>query len=453
MADFLEFFNLRDAYNQTLQPIGKRVFASSANLHQLAQFLFFAPITDMSGVLDYRRRAHRDRVNIPYAIPGAQINRAQDAKIVQTQSRLKTIVSQPAIASHIQANYANAPYYQANPLSPSPQPKDPLWTKAELLMQDMARTAWATAISGKWIDIATIQPGGSLTAAEITKITVGHSIDPTRGTGFLKFTKTGSKLAFKAPGDNIYGPDIVVANANTYTLYCGSSAGSVTVTTGTLPSSDGLCEIEFKSSGNTPDGLISLMEPDQIISLPAPTALLPKYLDELKLKLFPAYRESMWTVFIMHPSDLNALAEVARSYGGATFAEEDFGSLLAPVPEGLLPMAKRKLPVYRGSAIITDDTMPIKMMDGKPTRPVICVNLDPRTLESDGVDFGAFIGVVRGLPTGKIYQQYGFGWYIEPLGVAQDSTNHMMRIQLDHSWALGSSGAAAMMEGFYNPLY
>ena len=27
-------------------------------------------VTDASGVLDYRRRAHKDKINIPYAIPG-----------------------------------------------------------------------------------------------------------------------------------------------------------------------------------------------------------------------------------------------------------------------------------------------------------------------------------------------------------------------------------------------
>ena len=202
MADALEFFNLRDAYNQTVQPIGKRVYASSANMHQLAQFLFFAPITDASGVLDYRRRAHKDKINIPYAIPGAAIGRAPDPRIVQTQSRLKQIVAQPAIASHIQSAYANAPYYTSNPMSPSPQPKDPLWTRAEMIMQDMARTAWATAITGKWLDVAMIKPGGSLTAVDIPAISVGHSIDNTRGTGFLRFTKANSTLTFKAPGDH-----------------------------------------------------------------------------------------------------------------------------------------------------------------------------------------------------------------------------------------------------------
>lgn len=453
MADALEFFNLRDAYNQTVQPIGKRVYASSANMHQLAQFLFFAPITDASGVLDYRRRAHKDKINIPYAIPGAAIGRAPDPRIVQTQSRLKQIVAQPAIESHIQSAYANAPYYTSNPMSPSPQPKDPLWTRAEMIMQDMARTAWATAITGKWLDVAMIKPGGSLTAVDIPAISVGHSIDNTRGTGFLRFTKANSTLTFKAPGDNLYGPEVVVAANNTYTLYCGSSAGYVTVTTAALPASDGLCEIEFSSTGNNPDGLISLMEPDQITSLPTPTAISPKYLDELRNKLFPAYRDSMWTVYIMHPSDLNALKEVARSFGGSTIDHEDFGNALAPVPQDILPMAKRKLPVYDGHAIIVDDTVPIKMMDGKPTRPVLCVCLDPRTPESDGIDFGAFIGVVRGMPTGKVFQQYGFGWYIEQLGVAHDATLYQMRVCLDHSWALGSSGAAAMMEGFYNPLY
>lgn len=452
MAGELEFYSLRDAYNQTVQPMGRRVYASSANVHQLAQFLFFIPIIDNSGALDYRRRAHGDFINIPYSIPGSSINRAPDARVVSVRTELHEITAQPSIASSVQLNYANAPYMVSNPLSPMPMQKDPLWTKAEMLMQDMARTAWSTAISGKWIDLCQIKPGGSLTAAEITNIEVGHSVNYIRGTGFLRFTRATMTLEFKAPGDNIYGPAVVVANANTYTLRAGATGGYIKVTTGVLPVSDGLCEIEFSSTSNRPDGLIALMEPDQIRSLPVPTRILPKYLDELLTMLFPAYRDSMWTVFIMHPRDLNALKEVARSMN-TQLDHDDFASLMAPVDPDILPIAKKKLPTYDGHAILVDDTLPIKMMDGKQTRPILAVCLDPRQPESDNVDFGAFVGVLRGPVQGAIYRQYGFGWYIENLGASQQATVHMMRVCLNHAWALGSSGAAAMIEGFFSDIF
>jgi len=445
------FYTTRDAYMLTRQPLGKQVFASSWNVHQLAQFVHFSPIVDGSASVDYRRRAHGDFVQMQYITPGAAVTPTKDPHIVELKARLRTAVRQPQVPTHQRQNYNNAPFMSNGPWQTIP---DPLWAKTYQVISDMARTAWTTAISGRNIDTCALAPAGSIPATFIAAggIFPGPYNDPIRGNGMLEFTFGTKKVHYKAPGDADYGPEVIVtAPGQIITLRSGNMDAWITFTVGVIPGSDCQSELLFSSTTNQPDGLISLIEKDQIIPLTVPTAIDFKHLRQLLNKLNPAYRDSASTVFIMHPEQFAALESVARGLGGYILTIKSFGTNTNEPPPTLKAMGLIELPVWEGHPILQDDTIPIKVIGGKPTRAVFCVNLDPMVMEGENIDFGAFVGIVRGPVFGPVWQGFGFGWQVQSLGTDQHSTNDLARVTLDHGWALGSSGAASMMEGLYDP--
>jgi hypothetical protein len=444
------FYTTRDAFMLTRQPLAKQVFASSWNVHQLAQFMHFNPIVDGSASVDYRRRAHGDLVQIQYITPGAAVTPTKDPHIVELKARLRTAVRQPQVPSHVRQNYNNAPFMGGSPWRNTP---DPLWAKTYQVISDLARQAWTTAISGRHIDTCSLSPSGAILATFISGvIDPGPYNDPIRGTGMLEFIFGTKKVHYKAPGDVDYGPEIGPINpGDIVTLRSGNMDAWITFTVGVLPLSDAASELLFSSTSNQPDGLITLIEKEQIITLPTFTAIDFKHLRQLLNKLNPAYRDSESTVFIMHPEQFAALESLARGLGGATLQIRQFGMQTADVAPTLKGMGMITLPTWEGHAILQDDTIPIKVIGGKPTRAVFCVNLDPQVLEGEDIDFGAFVGIVRGDPFGPVWQGFGFGWEVVELGRDQQSTNDLARVTLDHGWALGSSGAASMMEGLFDP--
>jgi hypothetical protein len=443
------FYTTRDAFMLTRQPVAKRVFASSWNVHQLAQFISFTPIVDGSASVDYRRRAHGDFVAMQYITPGAAVNPTKDPHIVELKARLRTGVKQPQVPSHTRENYNNAGFMMQGPWRPMP---DPLWAKTYQVISDMARTAWTTAITGRNIDTCALAPEGSLSPTFISgSIDPGPYNDPIRGNGLLKFVFGTSKVSYKAPGDVDYGPEVVINNGDLVTLRSGNMDAWINFRVGTKPGSDGASELLFTSTKNEPDGLMTLIEKDQIIAQPVPTAIDFRHLRSLLNKLNPAYRDSENTVFIMHPEQFAALESLARGLGGATLMVKQFGTMMNEPPITLKGMGLIMLPTWEGHPILQDDTIPIQMLAGKPTREIFCVNLDPMIMEGEDIDFGAFVGIVRGPVFGPVWQGFGFGWKVEDLGPDQHSTNDMARVTLDHGWALGSSGAASMMTGLYDP--
>lgn len=445
------FYGFRDAYKATQMPFGKCVFASVFKVHQIAQFIRFATILDGSATLDYRRRAFGNEVKLRWALPGQAITPSPDPAIVEARSSLRVSYTDVPIATHLRNNYTNQQF-----MSPSGGPfrtgPDPLWGKVYQTMMDLARQKWDTTFSGRFIDTCTFAGGGGLTATFVTgAISPGPYNDPGRGQGSLKFTAATSKAAFRAPGDADYGPEVVVATSDVVTLRSGNADARITFTVGTLPASDAHSDLVFSSTTQQPDGLISLMEPTQITALGTPTAIDFKHLDLALTKLHPAYRNSAGTVFVMNDGQFNALLSLARSLGGTTLLTKSFGEMFANIPPGLEQMGLIELPTYRGHPIIIDNSLPMTVVDGKPTYPLICVCLDPMTTEGGNTEWGAFVGAMRGPVGGPVMNAFGFGWEISYLGRSQSSSNDLARISLETCWALGSSFAAAMITDFYDP--
>lgn len=437
------FFSTLDAWAMTEHKFNRQVFANSFLANQLAQLMSFDSIVDGSNSKSYFRRAYGEFTKITYISPGSSITQTDDPKVVEIRSFLREAVAQPFMASTTRRAYTNSPGLQP----------DPLAAKAMLVMQEVARGAWGTAINGRYTDTCTISPDGKLTSAFVSgSIYASTYNDSINGRGRLKFAFGTKKAAYSAPGDSEYGAEsAALTPGDTITLRSAHKDAYITFTVGTLPAGDAQAELIFSSTNKEPDGLIALMEAGQKSSFGVPTAVTFEHLDALLDQLHGTYRNNRMTVLCMDASQKRALKSLNRQMGGSTLETAAMWELMVNVPDDLKSLALQKIEIYNGHPLLTIDDMPTTIINNKPTKPIVAVCLDPMVSEGIGVDHGGFYGLVRGGPNENVVQQHGFGWKIRDLGLAYEKDEEAIRIQLSHGWALGSSGAAAMKSGFYNP--
>ena len=71
-------------------------------------------------------------------------------------------------------------------------------------------------------------------------------------------------------------------------------------------------------------------------------------------------------------------------------------------------------------------------------------------MEDAETESGGFYGITRGTPDGAVMQgTSGMGFQIKDIGTLQNETSDAMRITWEGAWCLGSSGAAAKYENFW----
>jgi len=437
MADF---YSLREAMFVTAFPVAAQVYASSWEADQMAEFLRFRSVTDGSATVTYMRRKTGDKISAEWITPGQVLAASADPKLVEIAVRLRSMVKQPKIPSHLRQNYNNGTLT-----------RDPLLKKVFMTLRDVARDIWQTSVTGLYIDTAVLLAGGGLTAAHLGTITPGPYNDPQRGYGALKFVKATMKMSYRCPGDNDFGDEVVVANGTKVTLRSAHVAGYVTLTPVALPATDGHTEVEFSSTSKQPDGLDNLIDPSMIITNAAPVATNFRQLDEMLTKLNPAYRDSPGTCYIFNSEQINALEDRARAFGGAKLDDVSFGNDEVGLPD-FLGMAERKVRAYKGHPILCNDRIPAVVLGGKSTHAGYCVCLDPNVMEDAENDGGAFTGITRGAPEGAVLGgAYGLGFSLEDLGTLQNETSSAMRLTWEGAWELGSSGAASKITGLFDP--
>lgn len=442
MADF---YSLRDAMFVTPFPVARQVFQSSWEADAMAEMMKFRTIVDGTAQDVSARRKIGDKLSAEWIIPGQVISPSKDPKIVEVVTRLRFMAKQPKIPTAQRRNY-NSPQGTYG--------VDPLVKKVFQVLKDISRDIWSTAINGVYIDTAAIVAGGGLTSANIlatgTVITPGPYNDPQRGQGALDFSFAKKALRFKSAGDNDFGDYVAFAPGDKVTLRSQHIAGYITLTTAaSYPSSDANCLIEFSSSTQQPDGLVNLIDPSMILSNSIPTALNFSHLDQLQTKLNPAYRDNPMTCYVLHSREINALKDRARQFGGAKLEDKPFGEEMRDLPE-FMGMAPRMVPHYNGHPILVNDRIPDVILAGKPVHPAYMVCLDPEVMEDADSSYGGFYGIVRGAPDGAVLEgANGMGFSIIDLGTLQNETSDAMRVTWEGAWALGSSGAAAKFENFW----
>jgi len=437
-----QFYTQIDAWALTELSFNRQVFANSFRANQLAQLMSFDTVLDGSNSKSVFRRAYGEFTDIKYLSPNSAILNTKDPKIVEIRSMIRDAVAQPAMSGILRRAFTN---------NPARQP-DPLAAKAMLVMQELARGAWATAITGKYTDSCTIASNGSLTAAFVAgSINASAYNWAVNGNGRLKFAGGTKKASYSAPGDPDYGEEsAALAPGDVVKLRSAHKDAYIEFTVGALPAGDAQAELIFSTTTNQPDGLIALMESGQKSSFGVPTAVTFEHLDALIDQLHGAYRNNRMTVLCMDAAQKRALKSLNRMMGGSTLETAEMWELMVNVPDDLKSLALDKVEIYNGHPLLTIDDMPTKLIAGKVTKPIIAVCLDPMVSEGMGVDHGGFYGLLRGGPNQNVVQQHGFGWNIRDLGLAYEKDEEAIRITLSHAWALGSSGAASMKEGFFN---
>lgn len=446
------FFTLRDAIQNTMFRFTKQVFASSWDTNQLAMLCSMTPVLDFStdgtqSSVEYRRRAKGQYEQLKYIAPGSGITTTADPHIMSLRSYLRFASQNVKIPSTLRTNFNNAPFGIVNGRP------DPLLARVMMLIDDWSRRMWETAFTGRHIDSAVMTANTSLPANFINgSISPGPYNDKDRGTGYLKWDAGNQEVSYKAPGDSDFGVPEAVITGQTVTLTSAHIQADVTFTLGTLPGSNGTAEIVFSSSTNQPDGLIQLIEPSMKVTLANATNFEFKMVGDLLNKLAPVFQESPRTVIVMHPDNFEAAYNLSQQSGGALIKEEAFDKVFAEyIPPGTEKFTLRTIHTYRGHPILKCSQIPVKMIGGKPTRAMFAVSLDPTAGMGDGMDVGGFAGIVAGSMADDVRATFAGGWSVKYIGTSENADVDVARVNLSHGWVLGHGGAAAMVEGLYDP--
>lgn len=234
-------------------------------------------------------------------------------------------------------------------------------------------------ITGHTLSSGTIfTQGGSATTPYVdTLVSTSAYMDSDRdGPGSIRYTHTGTFLAFRAPGDKEYGPNVACAADGSYTLYSVNPSKWIRVT---LDVSDATADTEalirFTSTTYEFDGLEKLVTPGQTRSSSGSNgdALSLTILDELVHSL--AAGDPSKRAFVMHSKLVRKYMDLLRAGGGVTMMELASGV---------------KVPEYMGIPILRNDNVACDESKGSGS------TLSSVYLLSLGEDEGVYMGALGG---------------------------------------------------------
>lgn len=235
------------------------------------------------------------------------------------------------------------------------------------------------------------------------------------GPGLLRYTHTGTKLAFKAPGDSGFGDDVVCATDGSYTLYSQNKSKWVRLTLDVSDANaDATRAIYFTSSTNEFDGMNKIIDPSMLLSSSGANGDSISFAKLDRMITMEKVRTNR--AFIMPSQLLEKFMSLLRAVGGAT-----------PI-HLTLPGLNGTVPSYRGIPILENDYIGATESKGEAT------TLSSIYLASLTAEEGLFVGVpgtgndaidVQGEPD----RQTVLGWRIERLGARETVAHRRTRVQ------------------------
>ena len=430
------FTSLREAWYRTEWKLARQIYQMIYVNNPFAEFVKFAPLMGQESV-EWHRRKVSDEVTGQWIVPGSAISPTALPKVVRVSTELRRLVKQMQLPAGI-VNQVTSLY---------PDPWAPVIKQSVL---DIGRQIWTTAITGQFVDTATIGPGSSLTAAMTGTITPNPYNPITNGAGMLQFNVGDSTMQYRAPGDSEFGDRVAVVNGTAATIRSKNTAGAVTLTPVALPAVDANAVINFTSTNLTPDGLDVLI--DSSMSTDGAVNgddISFELLDAMRFSLAEPYQSDSLTVYVMHTKQLTKLLSLARSMGGADI---NTVPLATPAEMQIADAPQRRIHYYMGHPILPCDHIPaVARGAAASTRPIYCVSLNPTLQDADSVmsstsqiPIGGFCGVTAGMVDGEIEEgPYGLGFGIENIGLMEGSDNRAKRLIWNGAWILGSAKAAA----------
>jgi hypothetical protein len=227
------------------------------------------------------------------------------------------------------------------------------------------------------------------------------------GLGTLRYTHTGTFLAFRAPGDAAYGPNVACASDATYTLYGDNPSKWIKVT---LDVSDATADAErvirFTSSTNEFDGLKVLVTPGQTRTSVGASG------DALSLGILDELIDSVLTgsnrVFVMNGKLQRKFKELLRAGGGVDMVQ---------LASGVMVPSYAGIPIVRNENILSNETKSATTLSS-----VYLLSLG----EDDGVYLGALGGEKFDVEANPMTASL-MGFRLSDLGPIQDGTKGNVR--------------------------
>lgn len=199
-------------------------------------------------------------------------------------------------------------------------------------------------------------------------IVVGPGHDPRLGPGILKYTHSGTTIAYKAPGDAQYGAAVAVSAG--VKVYSDNANKWVTVNfTAGSAAANGYVVFTFVANGNEIDGMSRLASAAQTISASTNgDAITLATLDQLADLVTDTSGQK---VYIMHSRTRRATMALIRAAGGALMGEYmklQFGT-----------GREMSLPTYNDIPILRSDFLSITETQGSSSAAtrVYCATLSP----------------------------------------------------------------------------
>lgn len=290
-----------------------------------------------------------------------------------------------------------------------------------------------TVITGNCADGVTMEedfangPGvDALVAASPFILTTTHG----GAGGSLKYTHSGTLLAFRAPGDSSYGAGVSIAGGDAnYTLASGDPSKWITVTIDasdlTTGAANAVRGILFTTSTNAFDGLPRFVKEGSTQLLDAAPTVGNSLTFSLMDQLRDGVRNRSGVVaYVMNSAALRYYKTLARASGGVTMAE----------------IAGRSIPSHDGTPILINDWIPSteSASDADPSTgltSIYCANFAP---EDAG---GVFLAVAGGDTLnvdGDPRNHTLLGFRLRDVGQVESASKHRTRLSFYGALGVGS---------------
>ncbi len=174
----------------------------------------------------------------------------------------------------------------------------------------------------------------------VDAVIAGPWLDSDRhGPGSIRYTNTGTFVAFRAPGDRDFGANVAAASDGTFTLFSDNLSKNIQVTLDVSDATaDSVREITFTSTSETFDGLNKIMHPSQVLPSSAADG------DEITLSLLETLMDQVKVTenlaFVMPAVLRRKINSLLRAGGGTDSIQLQNGT---------------RVPSFNGIPILTND--------------------------------------------------------------------------------------------------
>lgn len=211
--------------------------------------------------------------------------------------------------------------------------------------------------------------------AYIDSLISGPWLDSDRhGPGSIRYTHTGTLIAFRAPGDRTYGANVTASSDGTFTLFSDNLSKNIQVTLDVSDATaDKTTDITFTSTLNSFDGLNKIMHPSQVLPSSGTDGdamtftLLETLYDQVKV------RENL--AYVMPAALRRKVSSLLRATGGTDKVQLENGNFVIG---------------FNGIPILVNDFIPTTEAKGTAT------TLSSAYLLSLTPDEGVFMGALGG---------------------------------------------------------